>query len=56
VIPKTISKFQQQEVNGKVILYRTGQALKFSRDLDSQISRHWAHEYGNADSPTHQPP
>jgi len=25
VIPKTISKFQQQEVKGKAILYRTGQ-------------------------------
>jgi hypothetical protein len=52
VIPKTVSKFQQQEVKGKIILYRTGQALRFSRDLDSQISRHWAHECEKVDSPS----
>jgi len=56
VISKTISKFQQKEVKGKAILYRTGQALRFSRDLNSQISRYSAHECGKFASPTHQPP
>jgi len=56
VITKTVSKFQQQEVKGKTVLYETGQALRFSRDLDSQISRHSAHECGKVDSPKHQPP
>ena len=43
-------------VKGKQSMYRSGQSLRFSGDLGSQISRQSENESRKVSSPKHRPP